>query len=95
MLPGGVGVGLVWAVVGQTLDATSMALMVTTLGLSSELNPVVHSFGAGAALILKAALMLYLVVMSRLWRPSLRKPILVIACAAGLFGAVDNLWTML
>jgi hypothetical protein len=87
-------VTLVWAIVGQTLDATSMALMVATLGLASELNPIVHSWGTGPALLLKAGLMIYLVVASRLWRPYVRQAVLVLAAGAGLVGALSNAWTL-
>ena len=85
---------LVWAIVGQTLDATTMALMVTSLGLSSEINPIVHSWGTGPALLLKVGLMIYLVVAARLWRPWVRKAVLTIACCAGIVGAVSNVWTL-
>jgi hypothetical protein len=87
-------VSLVWAMVGQTLDATSMALMVATLGITSETNPIVQSWGAGPALLLKAALMVFLVLASRLWGPSVRRPVLMLACGAGLVGAITNIWTL-
>ena len=85
---------LVWAIVGQTLDATSMALMVVTVGLAAEVNPVVHSFGVGPALFLKVGLMLFLVAASRLWTPQVRQTVLVLAAAAGLVGALSNAWAM-
>ncbi|MFI5254696.1 MAG: hypothetical protein ACHQ15_04495 [Candidatus Limnocylindrales bacterium] len=85
---------LVWALVGQTLDATTMALMVTSLGLSSEVNPIVHSWGTGPALLLKLGLMVYLVLAARLWRPRVRQTVLMLACFAGIVGAVSNVWTL-
>jgi hypothetical protein len=87
-------VTLVWAIVGQTLDATSMALMVTTVGVAAEVNPIVHSFGVGSALVMKVALMVFLVGASRLWHPSLRTTVLVLAAGAGLVGALSNAWAM-
>ena len=86
--------GLIWALVGQTLDATSMALMITTLGISSEVNPLVHEWGAGPALLLKVGLMIYLVIASRLWRPWVKRSVLMLACMAGLLGAASNVWTL-
>lgn len=88
-------VGLVWAMVGQALDASSMALMVATLGITSETNPIVRSWGAGPALLLKLALMVFLVLASRFWGPSLRRSVLMLACGAGIVGAITNIWTLL
>jgi hypothetical protein len=85
---------LVWAIVGQTLDATSMALMVATVGVTAEVNPIVRSFGVGQALFLKVGLMLFLVAASRLWHPSVRQTVLVLAAAAGIVGALSNAWAM-
>jgi hypothetical protein len=81
--------------VGQTLDATTMALMVSTLGISSEVNPLVHEWGAGPALLLKVGLMVYIALAARLWRPWVRKTVLMIAFGAGLLGALSNVWTLI
>jgi hypothetical protein len=45
-------------------------------------------------LLLKAGLMIYLVVASRLWRPYVRQAVLVLAAGAGLVGALSNAWTL-